>query len=333
MRVFKYRGGGDDIQRRDIRSLARNQIYAAGFDSLNDLFESRFEIDGESFRVARLLGTIGFGAYGRKLAKADSEFVQALSEFALNAKKFGVYSLSTSAIDEILWAHYADSHRGFCLEFELEELLAYKLENQGVFEVKYQNDVPMVNLRDFLNMENPNAPLLQKFIGTKSKRWEYEREIRVVTGQVGAFEYDYRALKAIHFGARSSPYLRRLVMRVMAGRGLKYFHVLPHDRGYALVAVPLEDSYAREATYRTRVAPVDHGVPYLPQDMEQHRLMLEKAIEIVRREPYCERVIDAYLSSKSPDDDPLYYITYDRSDGLPRNFWITRSEILAREMV
>lgn len=124
MRVFKYRGGSPDIQRRDIKSLARNQIYAAGFDSLNDLFEARVVIDGENFRVARLLSLLGFGTYGKKAAQQESAFIQALSEFAANTKMFGVYSLSTSATDELLWAHYADSHRGFCLEFELDELLA-----------------------------------------------------------------------------------------------------------------------------------------------------------------------------------------------------------------
>lgn len=330
MRVFKYRGGGRDIQRRDIRSLARNEIYAASFDSLNDLFEARVEIDGESFRVARLLSSLGFGAHGRKAARAESTFIQTLSEFASNTKKFGVYSLSTSATDELLWAHYADSHRGFCLEFQLEELLAYKLENQAMFEVRYQNEVPVVRSSDLSNLESPNGPLLQKFIGTKSRRWEYEAEVRIVTGQFGVFEYDYRALKAIYFGARSSPHLRRLVMRVMAGRGLRYFHVLPHDRGYALEAVPLEERYAREKTYRSRVAAVEPGVPYLPKDLERHRPMLEKAIEIVRREPYCERIIDAYLSSRSTEDDPEYYVTYDRSDGLSKNFWISRSQILAR---
>lgn len=330
MRVFKYRGGGEDIQRRDIRSVARNQIYAARLDTLNDLFEARVEIDGESFRVARLLSSLSFGTYGKKAARAESTFIQALTEFASNTKKFGVYSLGTSATDELLWAHYADSHRGFCLEFELDELLTYTLENQATFRVQYQNEVPVVSLSDFSNLDNPNGPLLKKFIGTKSKRWEYEAEVRVVTGEFGFFEYDFRALKAIYFGARSSPHLRRLVMRVMAGRALRYFHVLPHDRGYALEAVPIEDSYAREATYRSRVAPVEPGIPYLPAELERHRPMLEKAIEIVRREPYCERVTDAYLSSKSTEEDPVYYVTYDRSDGLPRNFWISRSEILVR---
>lgn len=330
MRVFKYRGGGRDIQRRDIRSLANNQIYAAGFESLNDLFEARVEIDGESFRVARLLSSLGLGTYGKKAERAESAFIHALTEFASNAKKFGVYSLSTSATDELLWAHYADSHRGFCLEFELQELLAYKLENQGTFKVRYQNDVPVVRLSDLSNLDAQNAPLLQKFVGTKSKRWEYEAELRVVTGQLGVFEYDFRALKAVYFGARSSPHLRRLVMRVMAGRGLRYFHVLPHDRRYALKADPLEDRYAREVTYRSRVAPVEADVPYLPEDLETHRPMLERAIEIVRREPYCERVTDAYLSSRGTKENPVYYVTYDRSDGLPRNFFISRSEIEAR---
>jgi hypothetical protein len=330
MRVFKYRGGGPEIQRRDIRSLSKNQLYAAGFESLNDLFEARVEIDGESFRVARLLSSLGLGKYGEGAKRAESAFIQALTDFAAHSSKFGVYSLSTSATDELLWAHYANAHTGFCLEFELDELLTYKLENQGVFTVKYQKEVPVVRLADLNHLDVKHSPLLQKFIGTKSKRWEYEGEMRVVTGQTGLFEYDFRALKAIYFGARSTPHMRRLVMRIMAGRGLRYFHVLPHDKGYSLRPDALEDAYSNAKPYRSRVAPVDEGVPYLSADMEEHRPMLEGAIEISRREPYCERVTDAYLSSRGTPDNPVYYVTYERSDGLPRNFFISKKEILAK---
>lgn len=67
--------------------------------------------------------------------------------------------------------------------------------------------------------------------------------------------------------------------------------------------------------------------------IESNALLVQRAIEIVRREPYCERVTDAYLSSKGTKEDQAYYVTYERSDGVPRNFWISQSQILARGAV
>jgi len=39
------------------------------------------------------------------------------------SKKIGIFSLSKKYDDELLWAHYANSHKGFCIEYDLEILL------------------------------------------------------------------------------------------------------------------------------------------------------------------------------------------------------------------
>lgn len=234
MRLFKYRGGPEDIVRRDLRTLFRNEVYAAPVQSLNDLFEAQITIHGETFRVGHILSAVGLGAYTMDAKLAEDRFLSEIEAFALRARTWGVYSLSQSATDELLWAYYADAHRGFCLEYELDELLTYKLHGQGWATVDYQDEVPKITLADVMTIEKSQDGLIRKFIGTKSMRWRHEAEVRVVTGQPGPFEYDFRALKAIYFGARSSQHLRRRVMRAMAGRGLNYFEVTPRGETYAL---------------------------------------------------------------------------------------------------
>ena len=223
MRLFKYRGGPDGIIRRDLRALFDNRVFAAPVSSLNDLFEAQVTIHDQTFRVGRILSTLGLGTYTKSTQKVEDRFLSTITDFARLARTWGVYSLSKSAIDELLWAYYADSHRGFCLEYELEELLTYKLRGQDWTTVEYQDEVPTIALTDILSIDKSREVLTKKFIGTKSKRWQHEAEVRIVAGQAGLFEYDFRALKAIYFGARSAPLLHRRVMRVMAGRGLRYF--------------------------------------------------------------------------------------------------------------
>lgn len=329
MRVFKYRGGSKDIVRRDLRTLFRNQIYASPAESLNDLFEAQVKIHGGTFRVGHILSRVGLTSYNSKMAEADERFLAETEAFARQVRSWGVYSLSQSATDELLWAYYADSHRGFCLEYELDELLAYKLQGQSRTTVDYQDDVPTITLNDLIATKNLVDVLTRKFIGTKSRRWKHEGEVRVVTGQPGLFEYDFRALKAVYFGARSTPHLRRRLMRAMAGRGLKYFEVSPSGHTYKLKVSEVRDAFSRPADYRKRVAPIEEGVPYLDSKISPFKGEIMRAIEIVRREPYCEKVIYAYLSSRGTDENPVFYVTYQRSDGLPQNYYISRRQIEA----
>jgi len=327
LRVFKYRGGSKEILKRDIRSLSRNEIYASDIPSLNDLFEARVRIHDETFRVGWILSAVGVAKYNDKVREAEKKFLKVIEGFAKTVKDWGVYSLSKSAVDELLWAYYADSHRGLCLEYDLDELLRYRLNGQEIITVDYSDEVPVITVADLPFADENKGRLLSKLIGTKSKRWAHEGEVRIVTGQPGLFEYDFRALKAIYFGARSPRSLQRLVMRVMAGRGLRYYQVTSKDGHYTLQSEPLEDLYSRPPNYRKSVAPIEDGVPYFDTTLEEYRPLVLKAIEIVRRDPYCEKVIDAYLSMKSTNENPVFYVTYERSDGIPCNCFLSKREI------
>lgn len=327
MRVFKYRSGSSNTLRRDIRSLYRNEIYAAPIDSLNDLFEARVTVNGETFNVGLLLSNLGLINYTYKIKEAEAKFLSALRELLVTAKRWGVYSLSKTAFDELLWAYYGDSHRGFCIEYELDQLISYKLEAQSRIAVAYHDAVPEIGLSDLSSLGKSHEQLATKLIGTKSKRWSHESEIRVVTGDAGLYEYDFRAVKSIYFGARSSANLRRRIMRAMAGRGLDYYEVRAEGETYRLKRVVLPDQFGDRPRYRSRCAPIEDGVPYWDDTISPHRASILKAMEIVRREPYCERVVDAYLSQRGTAENPVYYVTYERSDGQTRNHHISQSEL------
>ena len=38
-------------------------------------------------------------------------------------KTVGIYSLSRTPYDELMWSHYGESHEGFCIEYDLERLI------------------------------------------------------------------------------------------------------------------------------------------------------------------------------------------------------------------
>lgn len=328
MRVFKYRGGSKDVLKRDLRSLAKSQIYMAPLQSLNDPFEAKIIIDDKTFEVSKILSLISSCKDEAKIKEAEKGFSEVLKKFIEKSLSWGIYSMSNSYDDELLWAYYADAHRGFCIEYDLEKLKEYKMEREPTITVKYNELMPIITTLDIFNLEKNEQVIQTKLVGTKSNRWKHEQEIRIVTGQSGLYDYDYRALKSIYFGYRSEEKFRKLTMRLLKGRGIKYYLMQPKDGSYEFEKIALDDPFINASPYLFSIAPVEEGIPYLDDITKPYEDLILKAIEIVRREPYCEKVINADLSSsKGTQENPVIFVTYIRSDRLTRNFFIAKSEI------
>ena len=75
----------------------------------------------------------------------------------------------------------------------------YVLEKKYSFPVIYSNKVPQINFND---LGQKTDELIQKKLGCKSKRWEYEKEHRIITDSCGIYNYDYNAVKSIYFGLK-----------------------------------------------------------------------------------------------------------------------------------
>ena len=87
-------------------------------------------------------------------------------------QQYRVYCLSTHPDSILMWAHYAASCRGVCLEFSVEnELLC------GALPVAYLDSYPRFDVAATDADENLQ-PLL-----TKSAVWSYEDEFRVIVSE------------------------------------------------------------------------------------------------------------------------------------------------------
>lgn len=92
-----------------------------------------------------------------------------------------VTCFSEDNANTLMWSHYADNHKGFCLEFE------YPIEEQTLFSylspVYYTKDYPCLVLPSFQDDFMPSQQyeeIINKFVLTKDKVWEYEKEQRIV---------------------------------------------------------------------------------------------------------------------------------------------------------
>lgn len=111
------------------------------------------------------------------------------------AQRKGIACFMSNCDNLLMWAHYADSHKGVCLKFDI-------LEDTDFFspakKVVYTKDYPIYNY-----LENKNDFVNQMFF-TKSNEWEYEGEVRVIKNKKDNYQFKENSLKELIFGCNIS---------------------------------------------------------------------------------------------------------------------------------
>lgn len=155
-------------------------------------------------------------------------------------------SLSKVQDHPLMWAHYADNHRGICLKFDFptnfpndvkwRECARHHMENDGMHpvcgEVKYELGRMPIVFRDGLAENNYD---ISNALFSKPKCWEYEKEYRILfcypVGSVCGFsagistteyylEYEKEWLTGITFGMRLSECFREEIMKYAQLQGI-----------------------------------------------------------------------------------------------------------------
>ncbi len=313
MNVYKYRSGSA----RDIESLMNNQFFSAGIESLNDIQEAKIKINDTQINVLDVF------LKNTTFQSSDNCIQNILENFINEAKKYGIYSLSKNYDNELLWAYYSNSHQGFCIEYDLDILKQYQLNQEFLNDVEYDKDIPVIELNDMFEANN----LVKKYLATKSIAWKHEEEFRIITGTVGLYHFYNRSVKSIYFGYRTPENTIKLVMSTLRGRGVKYYKMHPMQDLYKLEKIEIEDVYKGYSIYANKT---NRFIPEFDKKTEPYKDLILKAIIIVEQEPVCEKVIDAYVSSsKGTKENPVFYVSYENKiKHLPTpNYFISKEEI------
>lgn len=158
-----------------------------------------------------------------------------------------IYCLSKLNDNLIMWAHYADSHKGFCIEFtdytdgELNELKsngifpnvensnlsiirnAKKVEYKTSEEIdEYVNGIPL-NSNDFLriykSLNKPEQEILIKRIQStsfiKHIDWQYEEEYRLINTKRNILRFPGN-LTAVYFGMKMPAWHKRMIGKIVS---------------------------------------------------------------------------------------------------------------------
>ncbi|MCZ8198688.1 MAG: DUF2971 domain-containing protein [Flavobacterium sp.] len=191
--IYKYRNWKEDFH-KDL--LKKNHFFMASPSSLNDPFDCRIYENHMKF----LKTTENKEEYIKKALENNLDYLKAnnltvengreiLSERLndtlhyqvrsevirndIDDKSVGIGCFSENWNSILMWSHYADNHKGYCVGFD-EKRLRYSQFFGKVKRVEYSIDYPELNP---LN-KRKNSYELKYFY--KSLDWEYEEEIRVM---------------------------------------------------------------------------------------------------------------------------------------------------------
>ncbi len=189
MRYFKFR----ECNQNNFHALEHNQIYTNSIFNYNDPFEGASWVNPQM----------------DVLENQDCE--QKRSHLIERINRRTYFCVSHSEKDDIItnikmWSHYADSHKGFCIEYNENLLDGLHKSNEWnesavaniALEVAYLDEMP-----DMISDDNKT---LRDIIQTKYSDWHEEKEIRLVyRGINGLKDIPEGAVEAIYLGCNISP--------------------------------------------------------------------------------------------------------------------------------
>ncbi len=186
------------------------------------------------------VGTLSYAELARTVSNAPPNYEQALRQhyesiFTSLRETLKISSFCTLHTPILMWSHYADNHRGFCMEYEVQDL------PEGIRRILF----PVIYISTLFDYEKyfqniSKSPLNFNIFFTlvsalhKAKEWDYESEWRIAfvhNALANESNYAIGFPKAIHLGARVSEADKDKLLVICRKRGIEVHEMrLARDR-------------------------------------------------------------------------------------------------------
>lgn len=195
-RLYKYRNTGPNTE----RIFKDGNLYFASPSGFNDPFDCGFHVLVEGARNEAVTESVAWSLIGdrlpdlppeeqvqgakqvreRLMATRRGEFEQiVVDKLSKDTNELvGICCFAEVNDDILMWAHYADCHRGICLEFASTDVPLSAAQ-----PVEYASEYPALNLEAIVTKEELRAAA--PWMLTKADHWRYEKEWRVLDFETG----------------------------------------------------------------------------------------------------------------------------------------------------
>ena len=230
---YKFRAFSSEDRLRS--QIVRNEIFLSSPRDFNDPFDMRgmLVIKGGIDALIRKYKALPMNNDVRRKAIKDarngvkaeglagyvSRMFRPLNQFDEMIGEQGVHCFASrdkgvrlsGPRSNLMWSHYADSHKGYCLQ--------YSVHTDPVFvrsvRVGYASEYPVIN---WLSDSFPNDVL--KCVTQKDRCWEYESEWRYIRPNSAKqlLSINGSGIKSVIIGAEATPASIELVMQMAQDR-------------------------------------------------------------------------------------------------------------------
>ena len=168
----------------------------------------------------------------------------------------GVLSMAKDWQNMVMWSHYADQHRGFCIEYDLTDHDCSHIE-----AVNYQipTNIKTTELMQWKLHKSAEAEqnIIRIYFFAKSPDWSYEGEWRVIHPSHGASPAPFR-ISGIYFGLRCDYAVKTLIVKLFANSTSDIaFYDMRMSEDNRLLESQLVDTAEIESTGVQTILPLD----------------------------------------------------------------------------
>ena len=223
-------------------NLKNNEITLSSPKLMNDIFDSL---------IYRWLDSPSYGATARykkhlEPYKKSFNYYRVACFCEDNSKKNQV-----AIQNNLMWSHYADEHKGFCVEYcigkdDLRKDEFNELSASRFFRINYwnpDNDEPI----DFGESYMKGSLTAELAFLTKHKDWSYENEVRLLqyNPQNGNERVQYKLsdssrISAVYFGLLCPEKDIQQIMELLSGRNIKFYKMyIDYSKIYTLQYKPI----------------------------------------------------------------------------------------------
>lgn len=251
-RLFKYQ----TFNSNSVENLSKHQFYFASPSELNDPYDCNYDpiiskIAEEEFEILKSQLPKGKFSYCRvdlEIKDPDNSdevrgvcqhycFIAYQTELLKVRNTKGVTSFTTKNNNLLMWSHYANQHKGFCLGFDVDPYIFSDLR-----KVDYSEEIPLIDVGKITCYKDLDQIMTRYY--TKSADWSYEDEWRLLGSAKTKSSFDPRIITDVYFGSRCSDNHIDEIREIVFGLNgqVKFWKGKQHPHKFLIEFAPLGNS-------------------------------------------------------------------------------------------
>lgn len=180
------------------------------------------EDDGDDITLTKLIYQLQRPEDAEKAIKMDEDLTKANKEMGQSIDNmFRVGCLCTDYKNRLMWSHYADGHKGFCVEYDFScnsKMLSEPLILPVVYSKerpKFPWSVALAKDKNSEEVKNVGARTMIRSLLTKDEAWSYEDEWRIISlASSGTDNIKMPPISCIYIGAMCSQENREILVEI-----------------------------------------------------------------------------------------------------------------------